>query len=122
MTIIFDNQIPPLHARPDAGALEMDIYCLVPVYGAPESLVCETAGGVDYQLFREGTSISSRNLYDESDIRNAREKMAIRIVERLAETRKWSTYAVGMPKEFIIRSSDGKAVSLPASIYNQLAT
>jgi hypothetical protein len=124
MSIIFENDIPPLHARPDIDAVEMDIYCLAPVYGAPASAVNDEIDGQQYQLFRETCAMSRQSLVagTREDLAGEKAKMAKRLIERLATVRQFSDYAVGMPKEFIYRESTGKIVRMPQSIYRQLLT
>ena len=123
MAIIFDNEIPPLHARPDIDAEQMDCYCLVPVYGAPTAVVSETRDGQDYQLFRELSSISRM---DEAaphwSHHNTvvRERMIRQLMERLRSTRMHAEYAIGLPEEFIYRESGGKIVKMPQSLYRQM--
>lgn len=105
--------------------MEMDCYCLAPVYGAPESVVFEVRNGQSYQLFRRSSTVSremAAGRYSGLDLAQHRDRMMSSLMYQLKNARAYASYAIGMPDEFIYRESGGKIVKMPQSLYVQLST
>lgn len=127
MSIIFDNDIPPLYADPGSDAQQMDVYCECPVYGDLPNIPFKIKDGQPMQQFRRVATMSSRERemlmgYTAKDLAEQRERMVRELIEDVKRARSYSDYAIGLPEEFIFRESNGKTMRLPKSIYTQFST
>jgi len=120
VSIIFGNDIPPLHQGPNIDVAEFDVYCECPVYGPLPNIQFVYRKGQPFQLFRRTATISRRERYLTNSLAKVHEGSVRALIEDVKNARMNSDYAIGLPEEFILRKSNGSVVRLPQSIYHTL--